>query len=242
MDGPHGPSDEIAIDPLVAPDIRVPRAMTAIARRIPRGWRPKNRRRLTWQGSLAAAIAVIGAVKLAGVIWTSPPPKWVAALGTGVAVTGPGRVAPGHDSPGAALAGLLASLSSRDPGGSCDYTLVGPVGRCRAQFNRLPHDQLPYAESIKIGYVAIDGTRALVGYTGTICAPGDTPECTTSTDPAAVFDTGYTFAWLWEETAHPDFSHTCALLPCVEVGGRWFFGTAASASDSPTGIHPTESL
>ena len=244
MDDPNGLSDEIAIDPLVAPNIRVPRAVTAIARRIPRDWRPKNwhpknwhprnRHRLTWLGPLAAAItavAVIGALKLSGLIWTSAPPKWVAALGPGVAVTGPAQVAPGHDSPGAALAGLLASLSSQNPGMSCDWALVGPVGQCMAQFKKLPHDQLPYAESVKIGYVAIDGTRALVGYTGTICTPGDTPECTTNTDPAAIFSTGYTFAWLWEQTAGPDFSHMYALLPAVEVDGKWYFGTDASAAN-----------
>jgi hypothetical protein len=245
MDDPNGLGDEIAIDPLVAPNIRVPRAMTAIMRRIPRDWRPLNRRRLAWLGSLAAAItavAVVGVLKLAGVIWTSPPPKWVASLGAGVAVTGPAQVAPGHNSPGAAFAGVLATLSSKDPGAACDYALVGPVGQCRAQFNKLPRDQLPYLESVKIGYVAIDGTRALVGYTGAICTPGDTPACTTNTDPAAVFDAGYTFSWLWEQTPGPDFSHTYALLPCVEVGGKWYFGTAASASDSPSGVNPTQSL
>jgi hypothetical protein len=235
MDDPNGLSDEIAIDPLVAPNMRVPRVVTAISGRIPRGWRPRNRRRLTWLASLAAAIAavaVIGALKLAGVIWMTPPPKWVAALGAGVVVTGPAQVAPGQNSPGAALAGVLASLSSPDPGSSCDFALVGPVGQCRTQFNKIPRDQLPYTKSIKIGYVAIDGTRALVGYTGTICTPGDTPECKTNTDPAAIFSTGYTFAWLWQQTVGPTFGHPYALLPCVELNGKWYFGTATSASDS----------
>jgi acyl-coenzyme A synthetase/AMP-(fatty) acid ligase len=50
-----------------------------------------------WRGWLLAAIAafvVIGALKLADVIWTSAPPKWVTTLGTGVTVTGPEQLVP----------------------------------------------------------------------------------------------------------------------------------------------------
>jgi hypothetical protein len=134
VENSNGPDDEITIDPLPTPYIPVPRAVAVIARRIPREWRLGNGQRLTWQGWLLAAIAafvVIGALKLAGVIWMSAPPKWVTTLGTGVTVTGPEQLAPGHGSPGAALTGLMAALSAKDPARSCGYIFMGPHAAVR---------------------------------------------------------------------------------------------------------------
>ncbi|MBO0825622.1 MAG: hypothetical protein J2P27_17480, partial [Actinobacteria bacterium] len=166
MDNSSGPRDEITIDPLPMPRIPVPRAVAAIANRVRHTWTVRSERRLTRRGWLLAAIAagvVIGALNLADVIWTSAPPKWASALGAGVTVTGPEQVAPGHGSPGAVLAGLLAALSSKDPAASCDYTYAtypASLARCRAELSQIPRNQMPYSESVKIGYVAIDGTRA----------------------------------------------------------------------------------
>jgi hypothetical protein len=229
MDNPNGPDDEIAIDPLPVPHIPIPRAVAVIAGRIPRGWPLRNGRRLTWRGwflAATAAVVVIGALALAGVIWTSAPPRWVTALGTGVTVTGPGQVAPGHGSPGAALTGAIAALSSKDPATYCDYISVGPAARCKAQFSQVPRNQLPYGVSFKIGYVAISGTRALVGFTGKICYPGAMGGCITNTGPAAIFAAGNTFAALWTQTVHPNSSDTFSyrLLPCAEEGGKWYIG------------------
>jgi hypothetical protein len=229
VDNSNGPDDEITIDPFPAPHIPIPRVVAVIAGRIPRGWLVGNGR-LTWRGWLLAAIVaavVIGALKLAGVIWASAPPKWVAALGAGVTVTGPGQVAPGHDSPGAALTGLMAALSSKDPATLCGYIFVGPGARCGVPSGQGSRDQLPYSVSFKIGYVAISGTRALAGYTGKICSPGATPECTANANPAAIFSAGNTFATLWTQTVSPDSSGTFSyrLLPCVEEGGKWYVGS-----------------
>jgi len=160
------------------------------------------------------------------VIGTSAPPKWVTALGTGVTVTGPGQVAPGHGSPGAALTGLLAAMSSKDPATVCDYISVESAARCEAQTGQVPRNRLPYGVSFKIGYVAVSGTRALAGFTGKICAPGATPECETNTSPAAIFSAGDTFAALWTQTVAPNSSSTSSytLVPCVEARGKWYVG------------------
>jgi hypothetical protein len=234
MDNSNGPDDEITIDPFPTPHIPIPRAVAVIAGRIPREWPLRNGRRPTWRGWLLAAIAavvVIGALKLAGVIWTSAPPKWVTTLGTGVTVTGPERVAPGHGSPGAALTGLLAALSSKDPATACDYIFLSPA-RCIVQSRQGSRNQLPYGVSVKIGYVAISGTRALVGFTGKICSSGATPECMANTNPAAIFSAGNTFAALWTLTVSPNSSDTSSygLLPCSEAGGKWYVGTRPSVS------------
>jgi hypothetical protein len=232
MDNSDGPDDEITFDPLPTPNIPIPRAVAVIAGRIPREWLPGNGRRLTWRGWLLAAIAaavVVGALKLGGVIWTSAPPEWVTALGSGVTVTGPEQVAPGHGSPDAALTGLMAALSSKDPAAFCDYIFVGPAVRCKVQSSQDERTHLPYGVSFKTGYVAISGTRALVGFTGKICSPGTTPECLTNTDPAAIFSTGNTFAALWTLTVNPNFGGTSSytLLPCVKVGGKWYVGSGS---------------
>jgi hypothetical protein len=227
MENPDSPGDEITIDP-----IPVPRAMAAIAGRVRRVRLAGAGRRLMWRAWLLAAIAavaVIGALKLAGVIWTSAPPRWVPALGAGVTVTGPGQVAPGHGSPGAAVAGAMAALAAKDPVALCDYAYVGPVARCAAQLRQTSRNQLPYSVSVKIGYVATDGTRALVGVTGRICSPGSRPECATNTDPAAIFSAGDTFAALWTRTVNPNSSSTYSLLPCVEVGGKWYLAAGSGS-------------
>jgi hypothetical protein len=141
-------------------------------------------------------------LKIAGVILTSAPPQWVTTLGTGVTVIGPEQVAPGHGSPGAALTGVLAALSSKDRTTFCDYMFVVSAARCTGPSGQGSRDRLPYGVSVKIGYAAVSGTRALVGFTGKICWPGATRECTANTNPAAVFSAGNTFAALWEQTLH----------------------------------------
>jgi hypothetical protein len=229
LDDSGGPDDEITFDPLPAPRIPIPRAVAVIAGRIPREWPLRNGRRPTWRGWLlaaVAAVAVTGALTLAGVIGTSAPPRWVTALGTGVTVTGPGQVAPGHGSPGAALTGLLAALSSKDPATLCGYIFVGPAAQCEVPSGQGSRNWLPYRVSVKIGYVAISGTHALVGFTGKICTPRATPECMANTSPAAIFSAGDTFAALWTQTVHPNSSDipSYSLWPCVEVGGKWYVG------------------
>ena len=237
MDNSSGPDDEITIDPLSTPNIPIPRAARAIVSRISREWPAGSWRRPTrrsWLPAAIAAVVVIGALKLAGVIWTSAPPRWVPALGTGVTVTEPGQVAPGHGSPGAALAGALAALSSKDPAALCEYAYAYPssVAQCEAQISRTSPNQAGYVASVKIDYVAIDGTRALVGFTGKVCPPGDKPVCLTNADPSAIFSAGNTFTTLWAQAVNPTSSHAYTLLPCAEVDGRWYFGPDPTESDS----------
>jgi hypothetical protein len=238
MNNPSGDRDEITFDPLPMPRIPVPRAVAAIAGRVRHLWLARSQRRLTRRGWLLAAIAavvVIGALSLANVIWMSTPPPWASALGAGVTVTGPGQAVPGHGSPGAALTGFLAALPSNDPAASCDYTYStypAALERCMAELSQTPRNQMPYTKSIKIGYVAIDGTRALVGFTGTICSPAATPECVANTDPARIFSTRQSFATLWARTVNPSSANTYALLPCVEVGGKWYVGLGVAGNSS----------
>jgi hypothetical protein len=224
----YGPDDEITIDPLPVPHIPIPRAVAVIASRIPRKRLLENGRP-TWRSWILGAIAavvVIGVLKAAGVIWTSAPPQWVATLGPGVTVTGPDQVAPGHGSPGAALTGAMATLSSKDPATFCDYIYIGPDARCTVPSGQSSGERHLYGVAVKIGYVATDGTHALVGFTGKICSPGARPECVANTNPAAIFSAGNRFAVLWAQTVSPNSSETSYRpLPCVKVSGKWYVGS-----------------
>jgi len=227
MDLSNDPDDEIAIDPLPVPSIPIPRVVPALAGRLRGQLTPRR-------GGLLAVVAVvvlIGALKLSGVIWTPRPPAWVAALGQGVTVTQPEQVAPGQGSPGAVLAGVLVAVSSQHPAASCQY-IYAPGVRCTAQFSHTPHNQLPFARSLKIGYVAIDRTRALVGYTGKICSPGNSPECQANANPAAIFSAGDSFTTLWAQATGPTFGGGYSLQPCFKVSGKWYLGAGPPADSS----------
>jgi hypothetical protein len=233
LNGRDDGDDEIALDPRPLPGIAIVRAASAIAGRLRRALLVEGKRRPTRPGWLLAVIAVIivvGALKVADVIWTSAPPIWVPALGPDVKVTGPGQVAPGHGSPGAAFAGALAALSSADPATACNYTYAD--AGCTAALSRTPQKQRAHGVSVRIGYVAIDGSRALLGFTGKICLTGARPECITNTDPAAIFSTGSTFEVLWTQAVGPDRGPGYGLQPLTEVGGKWYLGADPSEDES----------
>jgi hypothetical protein len=228
MANPDDPEDEVSLDPF--PGVRIPDWLAGTGE-------PRLTRRARILVSVVAVVViggVLGGLKLAGVLWTIPPPKWVSELGPGVTVTGPARYTPGHGSPGAAFAGVLASLSAKDPSSVCDYILYGPQARCRTDYRHATRAELPYAVAAKTGYVAIDGTRALLGYTGGLCAPGSIPRCISNDDPSAIFSEGQPFGTLWTLTVNPSFepAPTYSLLPCVEVDGKWYYGTGPAAGGS----------
>ena len=56
--------------------------------------------------------------------------------------------------------------------------------------------------------------------------------CLTNVDPSAIFSAGNTFTTLWAQTVNPASSHAYTLLPCVEVGGKWYFGPEPTENDS----------
>jgi hypothetical protein len=85
---------------------------------------------------------------------------------------------------------------------------------------------LPTLRDLALGYVVVDGNEALVGFTGTVCAPNETPKCRTNDDPAAIFSEGQPFPHLWTESVDADTSsstsNSYSLAPCVKVGANWY--------------------
>jgi hypothetical protein len=151
----------------------------------------------------------------------SAQPSWAAVLGPGVTVVAPQTVAPGHDSPGAVVEGLLTALNSKQPAEYCGYAMPAQQAQCRSIMSRMPARDFPYWKNAAIGYVAIKGNQAAVGMTGTFCTSGQSPKCFTNTDPAAVFPDVSSFSGLWEN-AITDTADQYSLTPCEKVGGKWY--------------------
>ena len=158
---------------------------------------------------------------------SSTPHTWQQALGDGVVVTMPATPAPGSGSPGAAVLGedkatLLAG---------CGYFQPSFQAECRLMVREHPNPNPETMTGIQLGYVAVDGIRALVGVTATACQRGQHPECITNRDPAAIFSTAKPFGTQWNQAVgsvnSPVLSY--ALTPCVRVNGRWYvyYPTAA---------------
>jgi hypothetical protein len=174
----------------------------------------------------AAALALAGCSS-----GGSSAPSWAAALGSDTTVTGPQSATPGHGSPGAAVQGYVGTLTSKDPTGACGYLEPSAQAACKSSFAQAPTGQLPYFKNEALGYVVTHGTQALAGITGSLCAPGSTPECSTNTDPAAVFSSAKPFATLWSQALaanNSSSSNAYSLAPCIEVSGQWYIDISGS--------------
>ena len=86
----------------------------------------------------------------------------------------------------------------------------------------------PSLKNAGIGYVAIDGNKALVGTTGTFCVPDNTPKCFTNNDPAAIFSTKKPFGTLWTQANQSNSENVYSLATCIQVSGHWYLYTPSS--------------
>jgi len=176
--------------------------------------------------SAAAGSASPAAAGTAGAPSSDPsaaPPSWATALGAGVEVYPPQPELPGYSEPGQAVEGELAELKAKNLAGACAYMDPRTVGTCKSEAAQVPASDLPYATKVTLGYTVIDGSEALVGTTGTFCSPGQTPECFTNTNPAAIFSAGgKAFSKLWSEATSNQAPSTYSLAPAVLLNGKWY--------------------
>jgi hypothetical protein len=158
-------------------------------------------------------------------------PSWAKTLGPGVTVVAPGPTSPGNDSPGDVMTGVYSSITKGPVIDFCKYEQPSEQSNCRATFSQLTQAQvatyLPTFKNFGLGYVAIDGAKALIGVTGTICVPHQTPRCFTNTDPAAIFKSGKPFATLWTQAVAAP-ANVYSLSPAVEVSGKWYAYTSSN--------------
>jgi hypothetical protein len=156
----------------------------------------------------------------------SSQPSWASSLGAGVTVSQPSSPSPGNDSPGAAVAGEIAAVTAKNMLQGCQYYTPVFQAQCKAAGGGSPTD-VPTFTNSAIGYVAVNGQKALVGITGKICTPRN--PCFTNTDPAAIFKDGKSFAQQWDAAVKAG-SSGYSLSPCVQVGGKWYIFVEAHPS------------
>jgi hypothetical protein len=171
---------------------------------------------------LAGAVAACGSGGSGGSA-PSAAPSWANALGAGVTVTS-GNASPGDGSPGGSLLGALTSAEAGDFAKFCSYLPPSQQNDCNSAYSGLPAASLktamPTYKNVVVTYTAVDGNEALVGVTGTICDPNQTPSCISNGDPAAFFDSGKPFPTLWSESIANSSSYTPA--PMTKVNGKWY--------------------
>lgn len=100
--------------------------------------------------------------------------------------------------------------------------------------------EMPAIKNFTVTYTAVDGAKALVGATGTICDHDGKSNCTTNTDPAALFDSGKSFAALWKQATTASNSNNSAygLNQLVKINGAWYEYSGGSAGAPPPQVNP----
>jgi hypothetical protein len=127
------------------------------------------------------------------------------------------------------MTGVIEALDTKKYTALCSYVLPSTQSKCRTLIGSVSPSllatQMPFAKNPGLGYVAIDGTEALIGTIGQYCAPGQSPQCYTNNDPAAILNSGKSFSALWKTAvaeSKSSRSNFYTLSPCVEVGGKWY--------------------
>jgi hypothetical protein len=178
--------------------------------------------------TVIVAVLVVCALAAAGCGGTAAPsgPSWAASLGPNVTIVSPRSAEGGTNSPGALVKSYVTVANSGKISGLCQFVEPAGTSACDKALAAASGSNGALLSHFALGYVAIDGDRAVVGLTGTNCNPTEKPTCSTNRDPAALFSSGRSFAALYAQavasqnpdTANNDYS----LAPCVRVDGKWY--------------------
>ena len=179
--------------------------------------------------ALASVAAVAGCGSSGG---GGSAPSWAAKLGSGVTVESPGSPVPGNGSPQQVMVGVINAVTTGHLTDFCKYEEPSQQSQCNSQMSQVTASeaasQLPTFKNVKVAYAAIDGTKGLIGITGTVCVPNETPKCFTNNDPAALFDSGKSFSALWAQ-AQSAAANVYSLSPAIEVNGKWYAYSSSSS-------------
>ena len=181
--------------------------------------------------ALAAVLAATGCSSGGGSGGGSSQPSWAKSLGSSVTIIPPGSPTPGNATPPGVMAGVVKSITVGPITDFCKYEQPSAQTQCKSTFGQVTKaevaTQLPTFKNFAVGYTAIDGTKALIGITGTICVPNQKPKCYSNTNPAAILDSGKPFATLWSQAVAAP-ANVYSLSPAIEVNGSWYAYTASA--------------
>jgi hypothetical protein len=138
---------------------------------------------------------------------------------------------PGPGTPQWVVSSYVKHLVSADGGSACAYLVATASAYCAHGYarNMANGDGVTYAyKSFGLGYAAVYlGDKALVGTVRTgLCDEPMRVNCVADNqNPAALLNSGQSFATLWKAAHHPDGGYT--LTPLVKVHDTWYIDTAA---------------
>lgn len=182
-----------------------------------------GRARAVLAGCVLAGAAVVAVAGCAS--GGSSQPSWASKLGSGVTVNPPSTPSPSNSSPGGVMAGVVGAISSGKYSDFCKYEEPSSQATCNSAMSAVTSAQakteLPTFKNVQVAYTAISGTKALIGITGTVCVPKQTPSCWTNTNPAAIFDSGKSFTALWNAALKAP-ANAYSLSTAIEVNGKWY--------------------
>jgi hypothetical protein len=175
--------------------------------------------------AVAVAVAGCGSGGSGGAVDAGVVPTWAAGLGPGVTLEVP-TSQPANGTPQATVYSYMHELTSSTVGRACGYLIKSSQMPCLGGMYEAVEQGINISYSYKsfaLGYTAVDGAQALVGTTYTqLCRKIQTQTCSPdNTDPAALLDSGKSFADLWTQSQHANSSEYF-LFPCVEVDGTWY--------------------
>jgi hypothetical protein len=127
---------------------------------------------------------------------------------------------PGYATPQDAVAGFYQGELAGDWSAVCSYVVPSAQSLCLAGTS----GQGAATGSITVDSAVIQGTEALVGVTGNICAPS-TP-CVTNSDPTLGMPPSPSqFAAYYAKAVANGTSSTTTVIspmPCSQIGGKWY--------------------
>jgi hypothetical protein len=176
---------------------------------------------------MLAAGALAGLAAVAACTSGGGQPSWAGALGSGVTIGSPGSAPPGNGSPRGVLTGVSTAYSSRHYTDLCKYLEPSQRSGCTSAWSsrtlgsEVDLADLPIPKNVRPGYTAIDGDKALIGFTGTVCVLKLYPSCFTNNDPAAILDSGKSFSTLWSQSL-TSLDNAYFLSPAIKVNGSWY--------------------
>lgn len=148
---------------------------------------------------------------------------WASSLGRGVTITQPGTTpAPGTTSPGGVVEAQFAAQDGGHLAQACAYFQPAVQKKCSTVSANLPPSSIQ--DTLSLGYIAVEGSHALVATVGTDCQSEARPKCITNRNPATFFSSGRTFNALYTSAVASEASplHKYSLIPCVKVGSQWY--------------------
>lgn len=151
-------------------------------------------------------------------------PAWAGSLGSGVTVEAPTR-APAEGSPQAVMAAYVRALDARNFTAACGYVAPSDQAACKSEAadagGQLAMPPGAVYDGFGLGYTLIAGPRALVGATGQLCVLTQARNCVSNSNPAAVLDSGKSFAALWRQAVSAP-ANAYSPVPCARINGTWY--------------------